>query len=79
VLAVHHGGPADGKKLHQEGVPRVRYYADEQTRKDKGYVRLARYVWRPPIDRARVEYDYTGIMQMSGPVPGFKDAPAWST
>jgi hypothetical protein len=79
VLAIHRGGPANGAKIRQEGVPQVRYYADEQTRKAKGYVTLARYVWRPPIDRARVTYEYSGVAQMSGPIPGLEDTPEWST
>ena len=79
ALAIHVGGPRDGDEQPCDGTPPVRYWAPVAARARDEWVDLARYVWRPPQDRAKRWYDYTGIEQKRGPIPGSKETPEWST
>jgi hypothetical protein len=86
ATAVHHGGPADGRRVPVEALTQVRYYATTDDRTGGGWVTLDRYVFTPPQRNAAGtapgkyrHYHHTGAEQRKGPVPGGADQPEWST
>jgi hypothetical protein len=81
VQAIHRGGPADGQTSQADRQTPTRYYAPVAERIKTGWIELARYVYVPPTlaRPTRAHYQYTGIEQRRGPVPGSVLEPDWST
>lgn len=82
---MHHGGPADKRRVAVEVLTQTRHYATEPARQRTGWIPLARYVFVPPQRDASGtkpgkyrHYQYTGTTQVQGPAPGDKTEPEWS-
>jgi hypothetical protein len=79
LTIVHEGGPADGVTVtvHASQLPQARFYAPAQARRRRA-VQLARYVRYRASEIDVIVFQYSGLDDRPGPVPGKRESPAWS-